>query len=63
MIDFWILLTKLDILKKFLRQFYEGLLDKKVENDTTPLIFVQDTDVGKKTLIGDYFCIGKSSPK
>lgn len=63
MIDFWILLAKLDILKKFLRQFYEGLLDKKVENDTTPLIFVQDTDVGKKTLIGDYFCIGKSSPK
>lgn len=46
MIDFWILLAKLDILNKFLRQFYEGLLDKKVENDTTPLIFVQDTDVG-----------------
>lgn len=37
MIDFWILLAKLDILKKFLRQFYEGLLDKKVENDATPL--------------------------
>lgn len=35
MIDFWILLAKLDILKKFLRQFYEGLRDKKVENDAT----------------------------
>lgn len=37
MIDFWVLLAKLDILKKFLRQFYEGLRDKRFENDTTPL--------------------------
>lgn len=37
MIDFLILLAKLDILKKLLHQFYEGLRDKKVENDTTPL--------------------------